>query len=92
MCNDYNLAKKDFNVEVANNLALLMTQLKFVDHINIFYTNPVFRKYRVHELSGKKRGVTSFRISYSYRLETIVEVQVEEDEIIILEVSNHYGD
>lgn len=92
ICNDFKYACREFDKSIAQNLAILMENLKVVDHISVFYSNPIFKKYRVHELNGDKQGITSFSISHSYRMEAIVEVVMEEDEIEILEVSNHYGD
>lgn len=92
ICNDYKTACREFDKNTANSLAFLMKQLSIVKHIGIFYSNPLFKRYRVHELNGDKKGITSFSISYSYRMETIIETLIEEDKIKILEVSNHYGD
>mgnify|MGYP002518437490 FL=1 len=72
-----------------------MTQLKYVSHVVEFAKNPVFSKYRYHELKGDKKGVKSLSIDYSYRMTLIIEIVgtgEDSDEINILEVTNHYGD
>lgn len=92
ICNDFNYACREFDKNTARRLAVLMENINVVDHINVFYKNPIFKKYRIHELKGDKKGITSLSITSSYRMETIVTVLIEEDEIEILEVSNHYGD
>ena len=92
ICNDFNYACKEFDKNTARRLAVLMENINAVDHIDVFYRNPIFKKYRIHELKGDKKGITSLSITRSYRMEMIVTVLIGEDEVEILEVSNHYGD
>lgn len=96
LCTDYKEMKRFFSSELlSNKLAILMTHLKHIDHLQEFVLNPLFKKYRYHELSGDKRGIKSLSIDYSYRMTLTLEVianQDGEDTIKILEVSNHYGE
>lgn len=95
LCTDYYEMKRFFSNEVsAKKLAVLMTNLTYVDHIEEFATNPVFKKYRYHELIGDKKGIFSLSIDYSYRMTITLEIirTDNQDTIKILEVSKHYGD
>lgn len=93
ICNNSKEAFKEFgNKKVVKHLAELMLDLHATKHIEPFYTNPIFKKYRAHELIGDKKGITSLSVDYAYRMTIIVEIQVVEDEITILEVNKHYGD
>lgn len=93
ICNENKEALKEFgNKKIANNLEVLMLNLRATKHIEDFYTKPIFKKYRVHELTGNKKGITSLSVDYSYRMTLIVVVQVVEDEITILEVNKHYDE
>ena len=78
--------------KIANNLEILMLNLRATKHIEDFYTKPIFKKYRAHELTGNKKGITSLSVDYSYRMTLTVVVQVVEDEITILEVNKHYDE
>ena len=92
ICVSYGEAVKELgNKTVAKALAMLMLDLRNIQKFKDFYTKPILKHYRAHELTGDKKGITSLSINYSYRLTSLVEIQVEEDEITILEVSNHYG-
>ena len=93
ICNENKEALKEFgNKKIANNLAALMLNLRVTKHIEDFYTKPIFKKYRAHELIGDKKGITSLSVDYAYRMTIIVTIQVVEDEITILEVNKHYED
>ncbi len=93
ICNNSKEALKEFgNKKVVKHLAELMLDLQSTKHIEDFYTKPIFRKYRAHELIGDKKGITSLSVDYAYRMTIIVTIQVAEDEITILEVNKHYED
>lgn len=93
ICNDIKTALKVFgNKKVVKHLAELMLDLQTTKHIEDFYTNPIFKKYRIHELVGDKKGITSLCVDYSYRMTVTIEVLIGEDEITILEVNKHYDD
>ena len=93
ICNENKEALKEFgNKKIANNLEALMLNLRATKHIEDFYTKPIFKKYRAHELTGDKKGITSLSVDYSYRMTLTVVVQVAEDEITILEVNKHYDE
>lgn len=94
-CTDFSVANKLFGMKIAKSLAVLMNDLAYVKHLSDFNCNPMLRRYNLHELTGRKHGIKSLRIDYSYRMEValmVVSVDDNEDEIIILEVSKHYGD
>jgi len=94
LCTSHAVASKELgNPKLAVALATLISDLREYKHILDFHTVARLQKYRAHELVGKMRGITSMRIDYSYRLLLTVEVVnigENEDEIIVLEVSNHY--
>ncbi len=93
LCCDYSLAKKRIGEKVANGLAILLTDLKFVPHVDMFNTVAKLKKYRMHVLIGDKKEIYSLSIDYSYRLCIKVEVidtGYGQDEICIVEVTNHY--
>ena len=92
LCNNYNNALKEIGKQAAEELAKLMEYLKYVPHIIMFQQLPTLKRYKMHELKGREKGIVSLSITYAYRLTLTVEVRIEEDEINILEVSNHYGD
>jgi len=93
ICINHNEAAKELgNKNIARALAMLMLDLRNVQNFADFYTKPILKHYRAHELVGDKKGVTSLSINYAYRLTGVVTIQVEEDEILVLEVSKHYGD
>ena len=93
ICNENKEALKEFgNKKIVNNLEVLMLNLRATKHIEDFYTKPIFKKYRAHELTGNKKGITSLSVDYSYRMTLTVVVQVVEDEITILEVNKHYDE
>ena len=71
-----------------------MTVLEFSKHMSEFNL-PANRRYRYHELTGDKRGIKSLSIDHGYRMTLTLEIVGTADncdEILILEVSNHYGD
>lgn len=96
LCSNFDEMKKFFSSELrARKLAVLMTQLRNLDHIEIFVTSPVLKPYRYHELQGAKKGIYSLSIDYSYRMTLTIEILGKtdgQDTIKILEVTNHYGD
>ena len=96
ICEDYRYAKKQFGEKVANATAKLMVALIMFPHIKQFATVPMLQRYRIHDLSGDKKGRKSLRIDYAYRMEIVIEIESagtdEQDRIMIVEVSKHYGD
>lgn len=94
-CNDFSVANKLFGMKIAKCLAVLMNDLAYVKRLSDFNSNPMLRRYNLHELTGQKQGIKSLRVDYSYRMEIalmVMAVDGSEDEILILEVSKHYGD
>ena len=93
LCTKSSDALKEFgNYKIVKNLAELMLDLEYTEHMQDLYVKPMLKRYRVHELTGNKKGLTSLRIDYSYRMTLTVEVKIQEDEITIMEVSKHYGE
>ena len=97
ICEDIKYASKALggNKKVVVELATLITRLKHIPHLIYFQQSPALKKYKIHELIGKEKGQISLRLNYSYRLTLMAQkitVGDEDDEILILEVSNHYGD
>lgn len=93
ICKDSKYALKEFgNNKVVRNLAELIGDLRATKHFEDFYSKPIFKKYRAHELIGDKRGITSLRVDYAYRVTLVVTVEVIEDKALILEVNKHYED
>lgn len=94
ICNEETYARKKLCAEgaVIRKLQMLMERLNAVPQFIGFLNTPLMGQYNVHELHGKKKGTYSLSINFQYRMELIVEVKSETDEICILEVSNHYGD
>lgn len=93
ICNNDKEALKELgNPKIVKNLGMLMYNLQVVNHMEDFYTKPMFKKYNAHELTGDKKGITSLRLDYSYRMTVIVEVKIMEDEITIMEVNKHYDE
>ncbi len=92
ICNQSAYCSKKFPPKIVQSLQLLMNRLYSYPKFDIFKDPLLKNKYRTHELKGNKRGIYSLSIDHSYRMTLNVYVQEIEDEIIILEVSNHYGD
>ena len=89
------LSKFISNVSVINDLNILMTNLKTFKHLKDFYTIPVLKHYKLHDLYGDKNGIKSLCIKQGYRLTLTLILETindNEDEIKILEVTKHYGD
>lgn len=92
ICNDYRKALKEVGKQAAEELVNLMGYLRHVPHIAMFRQLPTLKRYKMHELKGREKGIVSLSITYAYRVTLTVEIKIEEDEVNILEVSNHYGD
>lgn len=92
ICEDESYAKKFYPPNVVRQLQLLMYKFAAYPKFEAFQYNGLVIKYRIHELKGKKKGSISFSLDRRRRVTVKVLVQEREDEITILEVSNHYGD
>jgi plasmid maintenance system killer protein len=92
ICNESDYCLKKYPPKIVNALQLLLTRLAAYPKFEAFNSPMLRTKYRTHELQGDKKGIYSLSIDYSYRLTLTVYIQEIEDEIIILEVSKHYGD
>ena len=96
ICEDFGYAKKQYGEKVAKATAMLMVELIINSHIKQFVTESRLQKYRIHDLTGDKKGIKSLRIDCAYRMEIIVELETvcdgEVDKITIMEISKHYGD
>ena len=92
ICEDENYARKYFPLNVVEQLKNLMYRFAAYPKFEAFQDERLKTKYRIHELKGKKKGLTSFSLDQKRRVTVKVLVQVQEDEITIMEVSNHYGD
>lgn len=96
-CEDYRVALRRFgNPQVVRKLAALLYDLRYFNKITDFATVPKLKKYNLHDLVGDKNGYKSLKIDYSYRMEVVVELYADDnasgvDEIVIMEVSKHYG-
>ena len=94
LCTDYKYMNRQLPSTTANKLQILMTNLEFLNHISQLQL-PIYKKYRYHELVGDKKGIKSLSIDYAYRLTLTIQLvgsDEECDEILILEVTKHYGD
>lgn len=94
VCNDEKYARKKFPPSTCKELQKLMVYLSTYDTLDYFRKLTILRKYRYHELQGKEKGIISLYIDYQYRMELKLKVEKidGQDVILILEVSNHYGD
>lgn len=95
ICNSEQYARQYYPPAVYGRLKNLMVRLAATDKFFIFYQSDILRKkYKCHQLKGKKKGIVSLSIDRSIRMELIVEHEIVDgkDVITILEVSNHYGD
>lgn len=94
-CEEYRAAMREFkNRDVVLKLLMLMTDLRATAHIVDFSKVPKLMKYNIHDLHNDKSGEKSLRVTFSYRMEIIVNVYEEdgkEDLITILGVTNHYA-
>lgn len=93
-CEDESYMRSKFSPSATENLKLLITRLVSYPKFEVFQKSDKLRKkYRVHNLKGKKKDLISLSFSDKGRVTVRVIVKVIEDEITIWEVSpNHYGD
>ena len=100
ICEEEDYARKYFPPNVVEQLKQLMYRFASYPKFEAFQVEFLVTKYRIHELKGKKKGkrkrtnngLISFSLDQKRRVTVKVLVQVQEDEITIMEVSNHYGD
>lgn len=95
ICNSEQYAQRYYSPAVCGQLKNLMVRLASTNKFYVFYQSDMLRKkYKCHQLKGKKKGIVSLSIDRSIRMELIVEHEIVDgkDVITILEVSNHYGD
>lgn len=93
LCHCYEDALKYFgNKKIAKSLMMLMMDLRNLNKFNYFYTSPALKHYRAHELKGDKKKIISLSLDYSFRVTCNVKLLLDEDEITILEVTNHYDE
>ena len=92
ICEDKSYARKRLLPSAAAHLEFLMYQLHSYNKFEMLRRSPTSKKYRIHQLQGKESHLTSLSIDYSIRMTLIVTIQIEEDHVLIWEVSNHYGD
>ena len=92
ICEDESYARKFYPPNVVAQLQILMYKFAAYPKFEAFQVDWLVSKYRIHELKGKKKGLISFSLDRKRRVTVKVLVQVQEDEITIMEVSNHYGD
>lgn len=93
ICEDENYAKKYFPPNVVEQLKKLMYMFAaYPKFENIYNASHWVQKYRIHNLQGDKKGLVSFSLDIKRRVTDKVLIQIEEDMITIMEVSNHYGD
>ena len=95
ICNSEQYARQYYPPAVCGRLKNLMVRLAATDKFYVFYQSDMLRKkYKCHQLKGKKKGIVSLSIDRSIRMELIVEHEIVDGKevITILEVSNHYGD
>lgn len=94
-CESYKDAMREFkNKVVVEKLLMLMEDLRATDHIVDFANIPKLKKYNIHDLHNDKSGEKSLRVTFSHRMEIVVNVYAEDgntDLITILEVTNHYA-
>ena len=92
ICEYENYARKYFPPNVVTQLKQLMYRFAAYPKYEAFQVEHLIVKYRIHDLKGNKKGLTSFSLDQKRRVTVKVLVQVNEDQITIMEVSNHYGD
>lgn len=92
ICEDEAYARRKFTPNVVARLDFLMYQLSAYDKFEMLRRNPASARYRIHQLKGKEANLTSISLDYSARVTMVVSVNVEQDSVLIWEVSNHYGD
>lgn len=92
ICEDESYARRKFTPNVIARLGMLMYQLSAYDKFEMLRKNPACARYRIHQLKGQEANLTSFSLDYSARVTMVVSVNIEQDSVLIWEVSNHYGD
>lgn len=90
VCTDEAFAKQQYSPKVVSNIKKLIIQFMAIDTFDRFRNNPMNKKYNIHNLKGENKFLISLRLDYSYRM--TVKLEVENNKIIIWEISKHYGD
>lgn len=90
ICEDEQFARKEYPEKIVSYLGILIHKIAAVKTFDEFKNNPVNRKYKIHNLKGQLKDLISLSLDHSYRM--TVKVKVEQNKIIIWEISNHYGD
>ncbi len=90
VCSDEGYARMQYPPKVVLNIKKLIIQFMAVDSFDKFRYNPMNRKYNIHNMKGTEKYLISLRLDYSYRM--TVKLEVNNNKIIIWEISNHYGD
>lgn len=94
ICNDDLYARKFFPSDVVDKLQKLLYYLDNYDKFSEFKRDHG-RKYNIHELHKDKKfskGTIAICITKKVRMTVKVFLEITEDTIKIIEVSNHYGD
>lgn len=94
ICNDKRCMRRKFPPSVVEQLKELLYRLAAYEKFDAFrQSNKLRVKYRVHDLIGNKKGLTSLSFGDKCRMTVKVLVNEPSDIITIWEVSsNHYGD
>ena len=92
ICEDETYARRKFPPNVVARLGMLMYQLSAYDKFEMLRQSPASARYRIHQLKGQEAHLTSLSLDYSARVTMVVSVNIEQDSVLIWEVSNHYGD
>lgn len=94
ICEDSAYALRQFPQRVIENLNMLLYKLSSTSTFALFRRNPANKRYKIHTLKGDKKDLISLRLDIHYRVTVKIIVQNVngQDEILIWEVSNHYGD
>lgn len=90
ICEQPQFARKKYPEKIVTAIQLLMYKFGAVDTFDNFKNNPANKKYNVHNLKGNRQGLIALYLDFKYRM--TIKLKVEQDKIIIWEISNHYGD
>ncbi len=90
ICEQPQFARKKYPDKIVSAIEKLMYKLAAIDTFDNFRNNPVNKKYNTHNLQGNQQNLIALRLDFKYRM--TINLKIEENKIIIWEISNHYGD
>lgn len=90
ICEQPQFARKKYPDKIVSAINMLMYKLAAVDTFDNFKNNPANKKYRTHPLQGNRQDLIALYLDFKYRM--TIKLKIEQNKIIIWEISNHYGD